>query len=159
MGLGQAELYFWDEFPGRLPLLGKRFRAMGGLGWKKVSPCHLYDSTLLILSGLLGHLRTFERKLGHLRTWRPFFCSSLDLEWKLGHLQSWRPFLFALQIRAALGFKIFYNAALCAKSLPTPGIKETKTLSFCCNKIGLNVRAILGGLKLTNHSNTSLPAR
>ena len=61
MGLGQAGINcFWDEFPGRLPLLGKRFRAMGGPGCKKVSPCHLYDSTLLILSGILdicGRLR------------------------------------------------------------------------------------------------------
>ena len=87
---------------------------MGGPGGKKFSPCHFYDSTLLILSGILGHMRTFERKLGHLRTWRPFFCSLLDLEWKLkhlrgreglfcflpdlewklGHVRSWRPFLF-----------------------------------------------------------------
>ena len=73
MGLGQAGLCFWDEFPGRLPLLGKRFRAMGGPGCKKVSPCHLYDSTLLILIGILGHLRTFKKKLGHLRTSGPFF--------------------------------------------------------------------------------------
>ena len=28
MGFGRARLYFWDELPGRLPLLGKRFRAM-----------------------------------------------------------------------------------------------------------------------------------
>ena len=68
MGLGRAGLYFWDEFPDRLPLLSERFQAMGGLGCKKVSPGHLYDSTLLILSGILGHLRKFERKLGHLRT-------------------------------------------------------------------------------------------
>ena len=68
MGLGQAGLGFWDEFPGRLPLLGKRFRAMGGPGCKKVSPCHLYDSTLLILSRILEYLRTFERKLRDLRT-------------------------------------------------------------------------------------------
>ena len=68
MGLGRAEFYFWEEFPGRLPLLGKRFRAMGGPGGKKFSLCHLYDSTLLISSGISGHLRTFERKLGHLRT-------------------------------------------------------------------------------------------
>ena len=53
LGLGRAGLYFWDEFPGRLLLLGKRFRAMGGSGGKKVSPCHLYDSTLPILSGIL----------------------------------------------------------------------------------------------------------
>ena len=68
MGLGRAEFYFWDEFPSRLPLLSKRFRAMGGPGGKSFSPCHLYDSTLLIMSGILGHLQTFERKLGHLRT-------------------------------------------------------------------------------------------
>ena len=68
MGLRQAGLCFWDEFPGRLALLGERFRAMGGPGSKNVSPCHLYDYTLLILSGILGELRTFERKLGHLRT-------------------------------------------------------------------------------------------
>ena len=37
MGLGRAGLCFWDEFPGRLPLLGKRFRAMGGSDSKKVS--------------------------------------------------------------------------------------------------------------------------
>ena len=68
VGLGQAEFYFWDEFPGWLPLLGKRFLALGGPGGKKFSPCHLYDSTLLILSEILEHLRTFERKLGNLRT-------------------------------------------------------------------------------------------
>ena len=68
MGLGQTEFYFWDEFPGRLPLLGKRFRVMSDPGGKKFSPCHLYDSTLLILSGILGHLRMCERNLGHLRT-------------------------------------------------------------------------------------------
>ena len=60
---------------------------MGGAVCKKVSPCHLYDSTLLILSGILGHLRTFLRKLEHLRTLRLFFCSSLDLQWKLEHLR------------------------------------------------------------------------
>ena len=42
MGFGRAGLYFWDELPGRLPLLSKRFRAMGGPDCKKVSPCHLY---------------------------------------------------------------------------------------------------------------------
>ena len=68
MGLGQAGLCINDEFSGRLPLLGKRFRAMGGPGCKKVSPCRLYNSSLLILSGILGHLRTFEKKLGYLRT-------------------------------------------------------------------------------------------
>ena len=68
MGLVRAEFHFWDEFPDRIPLLGKRFRAMGGPGGKKFSPCHLYDSTLLILSGILGHLRTSERNLEHLRT-------------------------------------------------------------------------------------------
>ena len=65
MGLGQAGLCFWSEFPGRLPLLGKRFRAMGDQGCKEVSRA---ISTLLILSGILGHLRTFETKFGHLRT-------------------------------------------------------------------------------------------
>ena len=30
------------------------------------------------------------------------------------------PFYFALPISAAHGFKIFCNAALCAKNLPTP---------------------------------------
>ena len=54
MGLGQAGLYFWDEFSGRLPLLGKRFRAMGGPGCKKVSPCHLYDS-----ANIEWNIRTF----------------------------------------------------------------------------------------------------
>ena len=78
MGLGRAEFYFWDEFPGRLPLLGKGFWAMGGPAGKKFSQCHLYNSTLLILSGILGHLRTFEKKLGYLRTF----------ERKLGHLQA-----------------------------------------------------------------------
>ena len=39
MGFGRAGLYFWDELPGQLPLLGKIFRAMGGPGFKKVSPC------------------------------------------------------------------------------------------------------------------------
>ena len=39
MGFGRAGLYYWDEFPGRLPLRGKRFLAMGGPGNKKVSPC------------------------------------------------------------------------------------------------------------------------
>ena len=34
---------FWDELPGRLPLLGKRFRDMGSPGCKKVSLCHLYE--------------------------------------------------------------------------------------------------------------------
>ena len=68
MDLLRVRLCFWDEVSGSLPLLGKRFRAMGGPCSKKVSPCHLYDSTLLILSGILGHLRTFERKLGHPRT-------------------------------------------------------------------------------------------
>ena len=63
MGFGRAGLCFWDEFPGGLPQLGKKLRAMGDPGCKKVSPCHLYDSTLLILSEMLGHLRTFERKL------------------------------------------------------------------------------------------------
>ena len=85
MGLGRAGLYFWDEFPGRLPPLGKRFRAMGGPGCKKVSPSHLYNFTLLILSGILEHLRTFERKLGHLRARGPFLCSALNLDWRLGH--------------------------------------------------------------------------
>ena len=42
MGFGRAGLYFWDEFPGRLLLLGKRFRAMDGPGRKKVSLCHLW---------------------------------------------------------------------------------------------------------------------
>ena len=46
MGLGRAEFYFWDEFPGRLPLLGKMFRAMGGPGGKKFSPCHLYPADI-----------------------------------------------------------------------------------------------------------------
>ena len=41
MGFGRAGHYFWDELLYRLPLLGKRFRAMGGPGCKKVSPCHL----------------------------------------------------------------------------------------------------------------------
>ena len=68
MGLGQAGRCFWDEFAGRLPLGSKRLRAMGGPGCKKVSPCHLYDSTLLILSEILGYLLSFEGKLGHLRT-------------------------------------------------------------------------------------------
>ena len=40
IGFGRAGLYFWVELPGRLPLLGKRFRAMGGPGCKKVSSCH-----------------------------------------------------------------------------------------------------------------------
>ena len=53
MGLEQAGLCFWDEFPGRLPLLGKRFRAMGGPGCKKVSPCHLY------LTNIEWNIRTF----------------------------------------------------------------------------------------------------
>ena len=77
MGLGQVGICFYDEFTGQLPLLGKRFRAMGGPGCEKVNPCHLYDFTLLILSGILGRLRTFERKLGHLRTWAPFFALHL----------------------------------------------------------------------------------
>ena len=42
MDFGRTGLCFWDEFPGRLPLLGKRFRAMDGPGCKKVNPCHLY---------------------------------------------------------------------------------------------------------------------
>ena len=65
MGFGGAEFYFWDEFPGRLPLPGKRFRAMGGLGGKKFSPCHLY------LADIEWNIRTSAnvwRKLGHLRT-------------------------------------------------------------------------------------------
>ena len=41
MGFGRAGLCFGDELPVRLPLLGKRFRAMGGTGCKKVSSCHL----------------------------------------------------------------------------------------------------------------------
>ena len=41
MGFGRAGLCFWDEFQGRLPLLGKRLLAMGGPGCKNVSPCHL----------------------------------------------------------------------------------------------------------------------
>ena len=80
MGFGWAGLYFWDEFLGRLPLLAQRFRAMGGQGCKKVSPCHLHDSTLLILSGMLGHLRTLERKLGHLSGREDLFCFLPDLE-------------------------------------------------------------------------------
>ena len=35
MGFERAVLCFGDEFPGRLPLLGKKFRAMGGPGGKK----------------------------------------------------------------------------------------------------------------------------
>ena len=35
MDFGRAGLCFSDEFPGRLPLLGKKFRAMGGPGCKK----------------------------------------------------------------------------------------------------------------------------
>ena len=37
-------VFFLDKFPGRLPLLCKRFRAMGGrpMVYKKVSQCHLY---------------------------------------------------------------------------------------------------------------------
>ena len=66
---------------------------MGHPGCKKVRPCHLYLS-LLTLSGILGHLRTFEKKLGHLRTWEFFFCSSLDLEWKLGHLHGHEELFF-----------------------------------------------------------------
>ena len=31
---------------------------------------------------------------------------------------------FAFPIRAALGFKIFFNAALGVKSLPTPGVSD-----------------------------------
>ena len=42
MGLGRTWLYFWKELPGRLPLLGKRFQAMGGPGCKKIRPCHLW---------------------------------------------------------------------------------------------------------------------
>ena len=43
--MGWAGLYFYDEFSGRLPLLGNRFRDMGGPGCKKVSSCHLYKSS------------------------------------------------------------------------------------------------------------------
>ena len=43
MGFGWAGLYFWDELPGRLSLLGKRFRTMGGPDCEKVSLCHLYQ--------------------------------------------------------------------------------------------------------------------
>ena len=53
MGFGRAARYFWDEFPGRLPLLGKRLRAKGGPGCKKVSPCHLY------LTDMEWNIRTF----------------------------------------------------------------------------------------------------
>ena len=42
MGFARAGLYFWYELPGRLRLLGWRFRAVGGPGLKKVSPSHLY---------------------------------------------------------------------------------------------------------------------
>ena len=35
------------------------------------------DSILLILSGISGHLRTFERKLGHLRGREDFFALHL----------------------------------------------------------------------------------
>ena len=43
MGFGRDGLYFWYELPGRLRLLGQRFRAVGGPGLKKVSPSHLYS--------------------------------------------------------------------------------------------------------------------
>ena len=49
MGFRWAGLYFLDELPllpGRLPLLGKKFRAVGGPGYKKVNPCHLYSEPL-----------------------------------------------------------------------------------------------------------------
>ena len=39
--VGRALQYFWDELLGRLPLLGKRFRAMNSSDCKKVRPCHL----------------------------------------------------------------------------------------------------------------------
>ena len=42
MGFGRAEVYFWYELPGRLRLLGQRFRAVGSPGLKNVSPSHLY---------------------------------------------------------------------------------------------------------------------
>ena len=62
IGLGRAGLCFGDEFPGRLPLLGKRFWAMGGPSCKKVSLCHLYTtlSCYLDLEWKLGHLRGRE---------------------------------------------------------------------------------------------------
>ena len=41
MGFERVGLYFLDELPGRLPLMGKRFRAIGGPGYKNFSPFHL----------------------------------------------------------------------------------------------------------------------
>ena len=36
-GLWAGRACFWNELPGRLPLLGKSIRAMGGPGCKKVA--------------------------------------------------------------------------------------------------------------------------
>ena len=42
------------------------------------------------------------------------------------------PFYFTLPITAALGFKIFCNAALRAKSLPTPKLCDTNQAFVHC---------------------------
>ena len=57
MGLGRAGLCFWDEFLGRLPLLGKRFRAMGGPGRKKSQPV---PSLRLYVADIEWNIWTFE---------------------------------------------------------------------------------------------------
>ena len=49
-GFGWAGPYFWDELPGRLPLLVKRFRAMGGPSCKRSTRAiSTLDPKLLVL--------------------------------------------------------------------------------------------------------------
>ena len=51
-----------------------------------------------------------QRKIGHVRTCRPFFALHRLSVVKIGHLRMCKPF-FAPPINAALGSKIFSNAA------------------------------------------------
>ena len=88
--------------------VGYRYWARGSGPWavriaKKVSPCYLYESTLLILSGILEHLRTFERKFGHLRIFFWFF-TWFKVEIRTS-ARTWGPFLlftwFRVEIRTS----------------------------------------------------------
>ena len=54
MGFGQAGLYFWYELPGRLRLLGWRFRAMSDPGSKKSARASLLPSTGVVNAGNRG---------------------------------------------------------------------------------------------------------
>ena len=88
---------------------------------------------LLILSGILEHLRKFEKNKDICGRENLFFALYLILSGNSDICGCDDPFYFALPISVALvGFKVFCSAVLRAKSLPTPGLTDQNSRNLFC---------------------------